>query len=377
MRNLFFHGTLRDVPLLEVVLGRPAADLDLTSTQLADYRVSSVAEGPFPMIEEMPGALAEGLLVKGLSVADIERLDFYEGSFAYDLYEVTLIDGQSAKVYVPQPDLWTPQGPWDLGAWQVQWGMLSRFAAEEVMGYLGKRDRKAVAAIFSRIRSRAQARVDAQSSLHGARTFHGQVDLLRQNRVYSNYYALDEIRLRHAQFDGTMSDNLERAVFVGGDAAMVLPYDPKRDRVMLVEQIRMGPLVRGDGSVWQLEPIAGGIDPGETPQTAARREAQEEAGLTLNALEKIAEVYASPGNATEFFYIFLGLADLPDAAEGVGGRPDEHEDIRSHLMSFVELMELCDSFAACNAPLVLAANWLARHRERLRSEGGGATPEQQ
>jgi ADP-ribose pyrophosphatase len=144
----------------------------------------------------------------------------------------------------------------------------------------------------------------------------------------------------------------------------------------LIEQIRMGPLVRGDNSVWQLEPIAGGIDPGETPEDAARREAHEEAGLTLGHLEKIAEVYASPGNATEFFYVYLGLADLPDTVTGTGGLHSEHEDIRSHIMPFEVFIDLVDTFGATNAPLVMAANWLARHRDRLRSAPPDATPKE-
>ena len=155
----------------------------------------------------------------------------------------------------------------------------------------------------------------------------------------------------------------------------MLPYDPVRDRVLLVEQIRMGPLARGDATCWQLEPIAGHIDPGETPQAAARREALEEAGITLGKLEPVANVYASPGNATEFFHIFVGLADLPDLITGTGGLASEGEDIRSHLMSFDELMALADAQALANAPLVASAYWLARHRERLRSDGTTAKPD--
>jgi nudix-type nucleoside diphosphatase (YffH/AdpP family) len=172
-----------------------------------------------------------------------------------------------------------------------------------------------------------------------------------------------------------MTDVLERAVFVATDAALVLPYDPVRDRVMLVEQLRMGPVARGDRAQWQLEPIAGRVDPGESPEDAAHREAQEEAGLTLRKLEKIAEVYASPGDSTEFFYIYLGLADLPDGSTGVNGLEVENEDIRSHLIGFDALMTMVDQLEAANAPLVIAAYWLARHRERLRLEAPAATPD--
>ncbi|MCB2157335.1 MAG: NUDIX domain-containing protein, partial [Rhodobacteraceae bacterium] len=46
-----------------------------------------------------------------------------------------------------------------------------------------------------------------------------------------------------------------------------------RDRVLLIEQFRMGPYARGDAEPWLIEAIAGRVDPGETPEDAARREA--------------------------------------------------------------------------------------------------------
>jgi ADP-ribose diphosphatase len=375
MRNLFFYGTLRDRPLLEIVMGASGDALDVTPAVLPGYKVSSVAQGPFPMIETCTGETAKGVLVRGLTPEQIARLDFYEGGFGYDLHQITLEDGQSGEVYVPEPDLWAPDGPWDLSLWQDEWGALSRHAAVEVMGYMGSRSRDDVARMFPRIRARAAAKVNASASIHGAGTLHGQIDVQDQQRVYSNFYALDEMRLRYERFDGALSAPVDRAVFVGSDAAIVLPYDPLRDRVLLIEQVRMGPLARGDKSCWQLEPIAGAVDPGETPQMAARREAQEEAGLTLGEVLPVSEVYASPGNSTEFYYIYLGLADLPDEVTGIGGLDSEAEDIRSHLMSFDDLMDLVDGMGAVNAPLVLVAYWLARHRDGLRLAKAAATPE--
>jgi nudix-type nucleoside diphosphatase (YffH/AdpP family) len=375
MKNLFFYGTLRHLPLLEVVLGRRAHDIDTCDAVLDGYRVSAVAEGPFPMIEEHVGQSATGVLVRGLSDEDISRLDFYEGSFAYDLVQVTLAGGQVAEVYVPQQGLWTPGGPWSLAAWANASGEMSVLAAQEVMGYRGTRTRDEVAKMFPVIRARADAQVRAALSLHGQDSFRGHVEVQSRTRSYSKFYALDDITLRHSRFDGEMSETLDRAVLIDADAAIVLPYDPVRDRVLLVEQVRLGPIARGDRSVWQLEPVAGRIDPGEAPEQAARREAMEEAGLTLGHLEKVAETYPSPATSTGFYYIYLGLADLPDAQAGTGGLDAEHEDIRSHLMSFDELMARVARFDLANAPVVMAAYYLAYHRDRLRSAGPTDTPE--
>lgn len=367
MRDLFFYGTLRHLPLLEIVMGAPASLLDLQDAVLPDHAILSVNEGPFPMIRTEKGHEAKGLLLRGLTDAQIIRLDFYEGSFAYDLRHVTLADGQEAEVYFPQPGQWTPQEPWSLANWQTDWAEISCHAAREVMGYLGHRDRDAVARMFPMIRARAASKVNAARSRHGQGTMQGRIEVETQDRAYSHFFALDDIRLRHERFDGSMSGTLDRAVFIAADAAILLPYDPVRDRVLLVEQMRMGPFARGDRACWQLEPIAGRVDAGETPLQAARREAQEEAGLILGEVETVAEVYASPGNSTEFYYIFCGHADLPDGVTGIGGLETEDEDIRSHILSFDALLALVEGQGAANAPLVLATYWLARHRDRLRA----------
>jgi ADP-ribose pyrophosphatase len=374
VKNLFFYGTLRHLPLLEIVMGNSGTALDVTADQLTGYRVSAVAEGPFPMIAPDPGASAQGILVRGLTDQEIARLDFYEGSFAYDLRKVTLDSGTQAEVYVPQPDLWTPDGPWSLHEWEQGPGAISVIAAREVMGYFGSRSREEVAGMFDMIRTRAASELRAGASLHGKDSFHGAIEVQSRKRVYANFFALDEIELRHERYDGTLSAPLERAVFIPADAALVLPYDPKRDLVLLVEQIRLGPIGRGDPTCLQSEPIAGRVDPGETPQQAAHREAKEEAGLTLERLETIVEGYPSPGTSSEFFYIYLGITELPDSITGIGGLDTEDENIRAHLVSFDDLMARVARQDVANVPLALCAYYLARHRERLRSDSTKGTP---
>jgi len=375
MQNLFFFGTLRHLPLLEVVLGRDAAHLSVSPAVLPGYAVSAVPKEPFPTIAIDPTAQALGLLVENLTSQDIARLDFYEGSFGYDLTPVVLTNGRSAEVYVPQPGQWSADGPWSLEDWITTNGDMSVHAAAEVMGYFGTRTRDQVAAMFPMIRARAASVVRAKQARHGRDVFRGPVEIEKRTRAYADFWALDDMKIRHARFDGTMSDTLDRAVLVAVDAAFVLPYDPVRDRVLLVEQVRMGAIARGDDTCWFMETIAGRVDPGETPQDAARREALEEAGLEIAQMETIAEIYPTAGSSTEFFYLYLGLADLPDTITGTGGLEAEHEDIRSHLWSFEELMARVTSFDVGNAVLVTSAYYLAQNRDRLRSEGAGATPQ--
>lgn len=344
-----------------------AAHLRMSPDSLPGFRTRAVAEGPFPSIEPVAEARAEGLRVEGVRAENLARLDYYEKCFDYALTDGVTQAGVAVRVYVPRPGVWTLAGPWSLEDWARDWGQLSVFAAEEVMSYFGARSPEEVGAMFPMIRARAASRVRAHAAEPHAGGFPGEIEVEAHRRPYARFFALEEIELRHRRFDGAMSPSMMRAVFRAPDAALVLPYDPKRDLVLLVEQMRVGPLARGDARCWHLEPVAGLVDPGETPQTTARREALEEAGLTLGELFTVAEAYPSPGNSSEFHYVFVGLADLHPEVTGIGGLASEDEDIRSHLMPFAALLQACDAQEIINSPLVLATYWLARHRDRLRA----------
>jgi len=156
-------------------------------------------------------------------------------------------------------------------------------------------------------------------------------------------------------------------VAVTAEAVTVLPYDPVRDTVRLVEQFRAATYLRGDPNAWSLEAIAGRQDGGETLEEAAHREAFEETGLTLKDLHRVGGYYGSPGANTEYLTSYIGIADLPDSVAGVGGLATEAEDIRSMVVPFERLMQAVDDGEAENAPLILSALRLARLRPSLRA----------
>jgi len=158
-----------------------------------------------------------------------------------------------------------------------------------------------------------------------------------------------------------------REAFLAFDAALVLPYDPATDHILLIEQLRFGPLWREDPQPWVFEPIAGLVDAGEDPADTARREAMEESGLQLGALEPMVQVYASPGYSTEFFHCFLGVVDLSSFAASRSGLASEHEDIRSHVMPFDTAVALVQSGEINAGPLIMMLYWLAAERDRLRA----------
>ncbi len=71
------------------------------------------------------------------------------------------------------------------------------------------------------------------------------VELVEKTTPYDGYFRIGRYRLRHRRFDGGWTEVIDREVFDRGRAAVVLPYDPARDAVVLIEQFRIGAYAAG------------------------------------------------------------------------------------------------------------------------------------
>ena len=369
--SLFFYGTLCHVPLLETVLGRASQTLDVVPAQLPGHSVYWARDERFPLIVAEPGGTAEGLLLRGLNDADVARLSHYEGGFLYDLKPCTVRTDQgewTAETFFPEPGQWDTGAPWSLEDWAREEATISVRAAEEIMAWLDRKSARDIAARFGQINNRAASFVTTQAfPPDPKRDVARDVVVHKRHRPYLNFFAIEELDLQYRRHDGALSPPLNRAALFVGQAVVVLPYDPERDRVLLIEQFRAPLYMAGDRAPWVWEPIAGLIDRGETPHEAATREADEEAGVTLRHLEPVGGVYSSTGSSTEFLHLFIGIADLDEIPDGGGGLDGEGEDILAEILPFENLMRAVDAQEHRDMPLVTCALWLARHRESLRS----------
>lgn len=192
------------------------------------------------------------------------------------------------------------------------------------------------------------------------------VELIGREALLRAHLEVDRFRFRHRLFRGGMSGEVKREVLVRGPAVVVLPYDPGRDRVVLVEQFRIGAYANGEAG-WLLEAIAGLVEPGEEPADVAKREAREEAGLALDRVFHVLDYYPSPGALSELAKLYWAPAELDDSVGGVHGLDDEHEDIRVHLLSFDEAMRTLAEGRMRSSTGVIALQWLALNRERIRA----------
>ncbi len=91
-----------------------------------------------------------------------------------------------------------------------------------------------------------------------------------------------------------------------GTAACVLPYDPGRRTAVLVRQFR-APVYYAAREPHTLEAIAGIVEEADPAETA-RREAREEAGLELGAIEPVGEGWTMPGISTERMHLSPPIA---------------------------------------------------------------------
>ncbi|MBE02638.1 NUDIX domain-containing protein [Marinobacter lutaoensis] len=194
------------------------------------------------------------------------------------------------------------------------------------------------------------------------------VKIKKRETVFQGFFRMDKLWLTHPRFDGREMPVFTRELFVRGDATCVLPYDPVRDEVVLLEQFRLGALGR-DQSPWLLELVAGMNEEGESPEQVARREGQEEAGLTFRQLERICEYLVSPGGSTEMVHLYCGLVSSEHAG-GLFGVEHEHEDIRAHVLAASEAMAMVHDGRINNAAAIIALQWLELNRPRLRREAG-------
>lgn len=373
--DLFVYGTLRSPALMAAVSGCDAPIS--TSAILDNHQVLPLAGNVVPFIAAGTGQSATGLIYEDILPDQMARLDLYEGAFGYTLEAVQVrtqaVKTREVMMYFPPAGTVAGAGDWSLETWEITHLQPALYAAEELYLHDPLPDTAALRRNWPMMEKRAWARHRAVSDGAAPATLRfdptpDDMKILTKRPPKGAFFRIQDMDVQHRRFDGATSDVLIREIFAGIDAVLVLPYDPVRDRVLLVEQARMGPVLRGDPNAWTLEPVAGMIDARETPHQAAHRETGEEAGLTLNKLVDIAPFYPSPGSSTDYFHTYLGLCDLPMNETYTGGLEVEAEDLRLHTLGFAQAMALIKTGEITAGPLIMMLYWLAIHRDELRRD---------
>jgi len=182
--------------------------------------------------------------------------------------------------------------------------------------------------------------------------------------VYQGFMQLQQVQVKHRLFEGGWSETFQRELLVRHPAVMVLLYDPKHDAVVLIEQFRVGALEDKHGP-WLLEMVAGIVEPGESLAEVASRESLEEAGCEVQVLERVTQVWTSPGGSNENITLFCGKVDSSGVG-GVHGLVEEHENICVRVVSYEMALQALKAGIIRDATSTIAMQWLQLNRDDLR-----------
>ena len=197
------------------------------------------------------------------------------------------------------------------------------------------------------------------------------VRLHRRESLYSGFLDVDLYEVSHELYGGGWSNVLDREVMRRKEIAAVLPFDPVRQEVVLIEQFRGGAWAGNWPHPWLLECIAGVMEDGESAGEVALREAEEEASCRILELELIGRFFTTPGGSSELVNLFCGRVDAAGVG-GIHGLADEGENIKASVWSLSDALSLVEDGQLCNAKTLVALQWLTLNHLRLTSNWCGA-----
>jgi nudix-type nucleoside diphosphatase (YffH/AdpP family) len=131
----------------------------------------------------------------------------------------------------------------------------------------------------------------------------------RTETLYEGWFKILGLHIRPEQ-----GEEVRREVEDHGRAVAILPYDPERRNALMIKLLR-APVLLAAGEAELLEAPAGMVDEGEDAAAAVIREAREETGVRLSALEHLGAVWSMPGISTERIDLYLAAYAQSDRIE--------------------------------------------------------------
>ncbi|WP_017445138.1 ADP-ribose diphosphatase [Gayadomonas joobiniege] len=192
------------------------------------------------------------------------------------------------------------------------------------------------------------------------------LQITAKKELFSRFFKISLITFKHRLFAGGWSQEVQRELFQRGDAVVVLPFDPVADKIIMLEQIRIG-CIENANHPWSFEFVGGMIEPGESIQAVAERETLEETGMQLQAMIPVQSYLTSCGGTSERIHVFIGRVNADEASE-ICGLPEEHEDIRVHAFDSQMVMQWLDEGLIENASPLIALQWLKLNFVKVRQQ---------
>ena len=179
--------------------------------------------------------------------------------------------------------------------------------------------------------------------------------ILDKKNIHDGFFKMNEVTLKYQKYDGNWSNEIKRELFGGAQVSAVLPYDPKNNKIVLIQQFRPGTIFSKKNNYLD-EIVAGIIDPGESPEETAKRECLEETGCKINNLTSIQGYFPAPGSSESFYHLFAGEVVAPEK-EIIRGLENENEDILVKSYSFDDIKKKMKKREIINGVTLIALQW--------------------
>jgi GDP-mannose pyrophosphatase NudK len=157
----------------------------------------------------------------------------------------------------------------------------------------------------------------------------------------------------------------QREVYDNGNSAAILPYDPERNTVLLTRQLRL-PMFLQDGLESAVEACAGKLE-GETAEQRIKKEMEEELGYRIAEVERLFELYVSPGMIMEKVVFFTCAYSPTNKVSAGGGLAEEGEDIEVLERTVEQATTMIDAGEIVDAKTVILIQFLSERRQRSAS----------
>ena len=179
--------------------------------------------------------------------------------------------------------------------------------------------------------------------------------ILNKTNLYSGFFSLNKYEFIHQKHDGEWTDKVQREVFSGAHVSTLLPFDPERKEILLIQQFRAGVISRYDDD-YLYEIVAGIIDKGENAEEAAKRECCEETGCVVKKITPIQGYFPAPGSSESYYDLFLGEVNGFDG-EKIMGLESENENILVKSFKIDHVREMLKNNQIKNGVTLIALQW--------------------
>lgn len=187
-----------------------------------------------------------------------------------------------------------------------------------------------------------------------------KITIVEDHILSDNWYTLRKIT-----YDKTISDHAPvrhvREVYDRGNGATILLYNKEKQTVILTRQFRLPTFLNGNDSGMLIEACAGLLDK-DNPESAIRREAEEETGYKLGMITKAFEAYMSPGSVTEILYFFVAEYTKEMRIGEGGGLEEEDENIEVLEIPYATALNMIDTGDIKDGKTIMLLQYTQLHK---------------